>query len=155
MGKLHAGPLRKDPCSVMGGGGRVPCHHLHDNAGLLRHPRSCLYSPPRGPGICERPAPMPHPTAPPPCPRRRSRDCCCQRSWREEEGTSGSTSIPISAPVSRLGPRLTRPHPAPRSRGHCTSAAASLATDSTASGSCRCRTSDSNCHPLGNTRKGL
>lgn len=49
---------------------------------------------------------------------------------------------------------LTRPRPAPRSRGHCTSSAASLATDSTASGSCRCRTSDSNCHPLGNSRKG-
>lgn len=63
--------------------------------------------------------------------------------------------IPASAPRSRSGPRLTLPRPAPRSRGRCTSAVASLAAGSTASGSCRCRKSDSNCHPLGNTTRGL
>lgn len=53
-----------------------------------------------------------------------------------------------------MAPRLTQPHPAPRSRGRCTSAVTSPAAGSTASGSCRCRKSDSNCHPLGNTRGG-
>lgn len=63
--------------------------------------------------------------------------------------------IPASVPGSRPGPRLTWPRLAPRSRGHCTSAATSLAAGSTASGSCRCRKSDNNCHPLGKIRRGL
>lgn len=63
-------------------------------------------------------------------------------------------AIPASALPSRPGLRLTRPRPAPRSRGRCRYGAASPAAGSTASGSCRCRTSGSNCHPLGNKRGG-
>lgn len=63
--------------------------------------------------------------------------------------------ILASVPRSQPGPSLTRPRLAPRSRGRCTSGAACLAADSTASGSCRCRKSGSNCHPLGKTRRGL
>lgn len=73
------------------------------------------------------------------------------------EGRSVLTSDPDLGPRPRArpGPQLTRPRPAPRIRGRCTSAAACPAAGSTASGSYRCRTSDSNCHPLGNTREGL
>lgn len=77
---------------------------------------------------------------------------------KELESRAGKISVPLtpaSAPRSHSGPRLTLPRPAPRSRGRCTSAVASLAAGSTASGSCRCRKSDSNCHPLGNTTRGL
>lgn len=49
---------------------------------------------------------------------------------------------------------LTRPHRALRSRGHCTSAAASHAAGSTALGFYRCRTSGSSCHPLGTVGSG-
>lgn len=61
----------------------------------------------------------------------------------------------LCAPYSSLARGLTRPHPALRSRGHCTSAVASHAAGSTALGFYRCRTSGSSCHPLWNSRQGL
>jgi hypothetical protein len=140
--------------------GGCPRHHLHANAGPLRHARSkeglqaCTYprvAPEFAHDLPRCDIPKHHSLVP----AARAEIAVVKRAGEQERKGQRRLPIPASALVSRPSPRLTRPRPAPRSRGRCTSAAASPAVGSTASGSCRCRTSGSNCHQLRDTRWGF